>query len=359
LKSKECITLNNNLTLDKPTELKTRILSCDSKDVQMILDSENVLGVIEYNNGKQSLCYDLKSEIPFISVHMDSFDGKSYVEIWTSNKDVLYGTIGNLHFAADKENLFATGSFEESFEESKENMDSLGEKIYNEMFKSIYALHYPYTYRMWNYFPLINQYDINGLERYKAFCYGRALAFANYCNFSESNRFPSATGIGSMSGNVNVCFISSSIPYHIHIENPRQTPAYKYPIQYGPKPPSFARATYYKRSDDAFNLYISGTASIIGHKTEFIGDIEQQCITTIDNIEILISEKNLSQYNIEENLKLEDIDCIKVYIRNESDYEIVKSICEKKFSPKSTKIYIKADVCRKDLLVEIEGIIQK
>lgn len=343
------------MPLEHHPRIRTTIIPSNSERVQQILDKEYVMGVVEYRSERSALNCSIKEDIPFLSIHMDPFEGDSHVEIWTSDRPVTYGRVGNFNFAVDGENIFSTGSFEEY----NEDLDILGEKIYNELFKDIYALHYYYPYRMWNYFPCINRNDKNGLERYRAFCYGRAVSFTNNCNFLETKRFPAATGIGSMSGNISTYFISSLIPNHKHIENPRQVPAYKYPVQYGPKPPSFARATYYKRGHNNFDIYISGTASVIGHKSIHIDDAENQCNTTLDNIEVLISEENLQAYGIEENLSLKDVDCIKVYIRRESDFPIIKKICEQRFSPEASIIYIRADICREDLLVEIEGIVQK
>ena len=49
-------------------------------------------------------------------------------------------------------------------------------------------------------------------------------------------------------------------------------------------------------------FFVSGTASIIGAETVYAGNIEMQTITTIENIIRLISENNLKQYEIENNL---------------------------------------------------------
>lgn len=346
---------NLNISLKTRSRVKTILLPIGTKNVQEILDTENVLGVIEYNSGTKSKEFDLNPDIPFLSVHMDSYTDEPSIEIWTSSSSVCYGRVGSFTFADDGENFFAASTINED----NEKLDKLGKKVYDELFDARYSLNYRHLCRIWNYFPNINENDINGLERYKSFCYGRALSFDNNCNVIETEKFPSATGIGSMSGNVNICFISSSIDKCKYIENPRQTPAYNYPTLYGPKSPSFARATYYRYSDKNFNIYIAGTASIIGHETIFVDDAENQCITTLDNIELLISEENLRRYDIRENLNLKDIDCIKVYIRKKSDFPVIKEICEKRFSQKASIIYIKADICRSNLLVEIEGVIQR
>lgn len=346
---------NLNISLKTRSRVKTILLPTGTKNIQEIIDIENVLGVIEYNNGTKSKEFNLNPNIPFLSVHMDSYTDEPSVEIWTSSSSICYGRVGSFTFSADGENFFAASTAHEH----NEDLDKLGEKVYDELFKAGYSLNYKHLCRIWNYFPNINKSDINGIERYKSFCHGRAVSFENNCNVIETEKFPSATGIGSMSGNVNICFMSSFINQCKYIENPRQTPAYNYPVAYGPKSPSFARATYYNYGDKNFNIYIAGTASIIGHETIFVDDVENQCITTLDNIELLISEENLRRYDIKENLTLKDLDCIKVYIRKKSDFSVIKRICEKRFSQKASIIYIKADICRSNLLVEIEGVIQR
>ena len=48
-----------------------------------------------------------------------------------------------------------------------------------------------------------------------------------------------------------------------HFENPRQVPAFEYPAQYGPRPPSFSRATAVKAGEGRW-IFISGTAAVVG-----------------------------------------------------------------------------------------------
>src|SRR3546814_7354125 len=59
------------------------------------------------------------------------------------------------------------------------------------------------------------------------------------------------------------------------VENPRQVSAYRYPRQYGPQQPSFARAML-PPPGSAMPLLLSGTASVVGHATAHVGELLAQ-----------------------------------------------------------------------------------
>lgn len=334
---------------NQKANIKTLLLPASEIAGPGILDNDHLLGVIEFNNAKNLFKNKINSEIPYLNACLMPYLKEPYLELWISKSKVTYISTNDFQFAANGESLFGTASFTQD----KYNLEELSKNIYDEIFNNIFKLNYPCLYRIWNYLPHINKTDANGLEHYQSFCHGRAISFKNNCPRGETEKFPASTGIGILSDNVNVYFLASSAPDFIHIENPRQTPAYQY-SQF--TPPSFARATYNKK---AHTLHISGTASIIGSESVYHDNVERQCLTTLENIEILISESNLREYNIDGNFTLKDIDCVKVYIRREADFPIIKDICEKCFSIGASIAYLKADICRPELLVEIEGIIQR
>jgi chorismatase len=133
-------------------------------------------------------------------------------------------------------------------------------------------------------------------------------------------------------------------------------PAYRYPRTYGPKSPSFARATHVLNSD-AQALFVSGTASILGHETVHTGDIVKQCEVTLSNIAHLISLENLRLQGHAQGYGLHDMTQVKAYVRHASDLPIVKQACDAAFRPSVNIEFMIADICRSDLLVEIEGIV--
>jgi len=332
-------------------QIKASLAPANLETVTNILLHGNVLGIIEFSSIKGNYGDQFaNNNIPYLHVCTEPFLYESYFEVWTSTHDTSYGAFENLRYATDGYHFFAAISMKDSIG----SVDEVGELIYNQIFESIDKYGYPYICRVWNYVPFIYKF-FNDTERYKLFCLGRAKAFEKY---SVGTVYPAATGIGDFGDRINVCFLSTLKNIHKSIENPKQTPAYKYPAVTDLKPPSFSRGTYSEYSQMRSSFYVSGTASILGYKTVFKGDIEQQCKTTIKNIQCLISKLNMSSYGIDQEYNIKDLDCIKVYIKHKADFEVVENICQKAFSTEKSIIYLNADICREDLLVEIEGLIQ-
>ena len=101
--------------------------------------------------------------------------------------------------------------------------------------------------RAWNYMPAINQGQ-GDAERYRRFCLGRAAALetAGY----GDGELCAGTAIGGDEPRLRIYLLCAPRP-GINIENPRQVSAYRYPREYGPCSPSFARATAVAGPDDS------------------------------------------------------------------------------------------------------------
>ena len=97
---------------------------------------------------------------------------------------------------------------------------------------------FPHLLRSWNYLDAITEGDNDG-ERYRRFCVGRATGLGEVA----VGTLPAATAIGRRDGvrTLQVYWLAARAP-GVPVENPRQVSAYRYPRQYGPQPPSFARA---------------------------------------------------------------------------------------------------------------------
>jgi enamine deaminase RidA (YjgF/YER057c/UK114 family) len=103
-------------------------------------------------------------------------------------------------------------------------------------------------------------------------------------------------------------------------------------------------------------IWVSGTASILDSETVHPGDVEKQTEQTIDNIERLISPENLQRHGLAgAGAKLTDLAKIRVYVKRQEDYEKCREVCQRRFGALPS-IYAQADVCRSELLVEIEGV---
>lgn len=198
-------------------------------------------------------------------------------------------------------------------------------------------------YRIWHFVPAINEIPEGALENYRAFCKGRSIAFEAHSKDALRSKIPAASAVGTTGDYLTIVYLAGRASSE-HIENPRQTPAYEYPTQYGPKPPSFARAT-----TTTFNgtpmLFISGTASILA--SESIGEtVESQLNVTLENLIIVANRANIPPSSKRK---------VRVYLRHAHDYAYIKQALEARFlSEQDEAIYIVADICRKELLVEIE-----
>ncbi|MFN7940376.1 MAG: hypothetical protein U0X73_02160 [Thermoanaerobaculia bacterium] len=209
---------------------------------------------------------------------------------------------------------------------------------------------YPHLLRVWNYLPAINRGDGDD-ERYRRFNVGRAAAFAASADPAPELEYPASSAVGSPGSHSLTVFLASARPA-THLENPRQVSAFRYPETYGPRPPSFSRATLAApRPGAAF--FLSGTASIVGHATVHAGSIDRQLGETLRNIDAILEQ--IPRAPGEPRLRLADLDLVKVYLRDADHFEAVRSKLGPALAPGSRAIYLEADVCRRDLLVEIEG----
>jgi hypothetical protein len=76
----------------------------------------------------------------------------------------------------------------------------------------------------------------------------------------------------------------------------------------------------------------------------------------LDNIAALIDGENLDRHGISGlSCGLGHLECVRVYVKRKSELEVIRQVCERRL-PEVPTIYTIADVCRPELLVEIEGI---
>ena len=102
--------------------------------------------------------------------------------------------------------------------------------------------------------------------------------------------------------------------------------------------------------------WVSGTASIVDSESRYLDDPEKQTAQTIDNIERLIAAENFAAHGVKgAGASLRDLAKVRVYIKRAEDLAKCRAVCEQRFGPVPT-IYAVADVCRPELLVEIEGV---
>jgi chorismate lyase/3-hydroxybenzoate synthase len=230
-------------------------------------------------------------------------------------------------------------------------LDTLTYNAYQRLLVQARALGYPHLLRVWNYFPHINR-ESHGLERYQRFCTGRHHALAeSLSDFPRS--LPAGTAVGTMSGPLKIHFLAARQP-GTHVENPRQVSAYEYPRVYGPRSPSFARATLHP-SISGSHLLIAGTASVVGHVSEHIGEPHKQTLEIVHNLNALITHTE-QLHGITRGQWCGQA-LFKVYIRHPEHYTTVRDILKEQLPSHTQVLYLQGEMCRSELLLEVEGIL--
>jgi hypothetical protein len=203
-------------------------------------------------------------------------------------------------------------------------------------------------YRMWNLVPRINAGGPGGLENYRSFCRGRSLAFEAAYGAGFARSLPASTAVGTAADQLAVVFLAGARPPR-HYENPAQIPAYEYPPEHGPRPPSFARATVVERPGRT-DAFISGTSAVVGHATVAPNDTAAQLDCTIENLRGISRACGLGEGPGAAGKRH-----FKVYLRKASDLPGVARELERRMLAEGDRVsYLEADICRAELNVEIE-----
>lgn len=211
-----------------------------------------------------------------------------------------------------------------------------------------------HLYRIWNYVPQINAQTTAG-ENYQAFCVGRARAFEQTFGAEFERHLPAASAVGCTGDRLDAIFVAGpSEPRHL--ENPAQVPAYRYPIEHGPRAPSFARATV-ARCGDRRMFFVSGTSAIKGHRTVAPGTLDAQIECTLDNLRLISCQAGLG-----ENLGAGRMARrhFKVYLRRASDLAAARARLEPALLQAGDLFtYLHSDICRLALNIEIEATLEE
>jgi len=206
-------------------------------------------------------------------------------------------------------------------------------------------------FRVWNQVPAINVVSPQGLENYRAFSAGRSLAFEDHFGGGFAGQLPAASGVGAAGSDLLLAFVAGRETPR-HFENPEQVPAYHYPTEHGPRPPSFARATVARGAGHAL-VFISGTAAIKGHKTVSPFALPGQLISTLDNLSLIGAAAGLGR-ELGAGPKWRRY--FKVYYRHAADRSAIAAVLNKSLLLSSDQVvWREADLCRADLLVEVEA----
>jgi enamine deaminase RidA (YjgF/YER057c/UK114 family) len=227
-------------------------------------------------------------------------------------------------------------------------MQEITRLAYAGLFELLRGLDYPHALRLWNYLPDIHASNA-GAERYEQFNAGRQDAFLR-AGRRLMGEVPAASVLGVRATPLVNLYGLATREAPLPVENPRQCSAWDYPRQYGERRPTFARACI-DRTGGA-RLFISGTASILGHHSEHPGDPAAQTRETLRNIRALLTAANErvgARRFTERDL------AYKIYVRHPQDQPAIEGVLREELGDDPLCLFLRADVCRPELLVEIEA----
>jgi chorismate lyase/3-hydroxybenzoate synthase len=263
-------------------------------------------------------------------------------EVWRGRGDVRHGTDGDVRWGSNGDYAMAVVELDEA---TQGGVTEAARRAYASLVAWVRASATPHFLRVWNYFDAINEGDADD-ERYRRFCSGRAAGLGP----SFAGHYPAASAIGTRSGDkrVQLYALAARVP-GTAVENPRQWSAWRYPRKYGPTAPGFARGM--RAPTHSPQLYISGTAAVVGHASHHADDIDAQLDETMKNLESLLQSAQSKTA-----LGLGAGDILKVYVRNAQHAAHVESQLRARLGAKVPMVLLHGDICRAELLLEIDGI---
>jgi chorismate lyase / 3-hydroxybenzoate synthase len=315
----------------------------------------DVLGVARFNGSPLINDSAGPAGIPIAQVSTPVLTAATDVyEVWRGGGPAASGQHERVRFRRSGDTLFGciTVREAESAGSARGCASALHQattQAYREICATLDAQSYPHLLRVWNYVPDINR-DSHGSERYRQFNSARQHALRASGRPLTGN-VPAASALGAATDSPLVVYFLAGRTAPTFVENPRQVSAYHYPPQYGTHSPVFSRATLL-RQPESLTLFISGTASIVGHRSLHVGDIAAQTRETLTNIEALLGEAN--RVSPGAHFCLAALAC-KVYVRRPADLPVIQAELNSALGDSARLIYLQADICRQDLLVEIEA----
>ncbi len=313
----------------------------------------SVLGTFCFSADADASRLHAGMEVPCLCVPMRRLDAADSVcEVWHGSGQLTQGRRGAIQYRHDDEVLFGVIALPETMFAAGAGgtpLQQATESAYRQIFALLEALRYPHLFRCWNYIANINTHSF-GLERYHQFNLGRQEAFLAQGRDVVGN-VPAACALGTAEGSLTIAFFAGRMA-PLNIENPRQISAYQYPQQYGPRSPTFSRASLVRLGQDEV-LFVSGTASIVGHATLHAADVVAQTRETMANISAVLTAAN--RLASQPGFDLASLH-YKVYVRNPGDLAQIRAELARCVGDALQAVYLQADVCRQELLLEIEAI---
>ncbi|UNK51161.1 pteridine-dependent deoxygenase [Lysobacter sp. S4-A87] len=321
-------------------------LSVDYVDAspQQLLDGNDTLAVIGF--GSDAPHHD---DPRYLRVALQPH-GAAPFEVWRGSGPVMRGRDGDVAWAEDGTLQFGAIELDEAAgPDGMSDIEATSGRLYARLAAFLQERGYPNLLRVWNYLDGITSGE-GDEERYRQFCVGRARGLGTV----DPATLPAATAIGRVDSErrLQVYWLAARMP-GTPLENPRQISAYRYPRQYGPQPPSFARAML-PPADGAMPLLLSGTAAIVGHESRHIDSVVTQLDETLANFDSLLTAARAQRPALPPQFGAHSR--LKVYVRQLDEMAAVAAELDARLGPDVPRILLHAAVCRRELRVEIDGV---
>jgi chorismate lyase/3-hydroxybenzoate synthase len=214
--------------------------------------------------------------------------------------------------------------------------------------------------RFWNHVPFITDPADAGRDNYMVFNAGRFRAFTSWfggpAQFDRDVATASATG--HRGRDLVVHCLATDAP-GVAVNNPRQVAPYHYSQRFGPLPPCFARAT--RLANPPGLLLVGGTASVRGEDSVHADDLASQLRESFLNLAALTGaaagrKPTATAAAATVSRLLATFRELRVYYPNPKRTREIESAIRAAFPSLRQLEMLHADLCRAELLVEIEGV---
>jgi chorismate lyase/3-hydroxybenzoate synthase len=285
-----------------------------------------------------------RSQPGIVSPGLVPIDGNDLYECWWHNGRVDHWQAGDIAVAGCEDYTVVTLQRKDV---PPDHFRALTYEAYLDLFDTLGMTEHTQVAKIWNYFSGINEGNEDS-EKYRQFSMGRAEAFEEIG--IRDNNVPCGTAVGGSSCDLSIIALASKHEFR-SAENPRQVSAYLYPKQYGPKSPKFSRGGCI----GGRVFVLSGTAAIVGHESAHPYETRRQIDETLENLNQL--SKALSEHCEASELLLDRDYALRVYLRDPKDLQHVADRLADQIGINVDNVaFLRADICRRELMVEIDGV---
>ena len=269
--------------------------------------------------------------------------GDAVFECWQVDGEVRHGRSGEIAWSEDGQLQFGALNVPDNGD-----IEAAARHAYTQLHAWLARSDYPHPLRIWNYLDAITD-GPGDEERYRRFCVGRAQGIGRELAPTD---LPAATAIGhpQPTGRFQLYWLAARTA-GTPLENPRQVQAWRYPRQYGPQAPGFARALLPPSA--GMPLLVSGTAAVVGHASQHGDSLQQQFEEILANLRSLVDAARALRPELP--MREGPATRLKVYVRDADALPEVEALMRDRL-PGVPHLLLHGHVCRQELAVEIDGV---